>query len=712
MRRFSGATSRWLRASAILLTLLYCAAFPLHGSAAEETVRLDFVNADIDAAVKAIGEMTGRSFVVDPRVKGTVNLVSGRPVPKSLAYPMLQSALRAQGFVTVEGPGYVKIIPEADGKTNPTPVIQGTVTARGDQLVTQVFTLKNESASQLVNILRPLIVPNNTIAAYPSTNTLIITDYADNLRRLERIIMAVDQPPQGGAGDPVIVPVKNASAVDLVQMLNRLLTESSPAGLPTAAGEPSQRVQILSDPRTNSIILRSDNPARVARARALIEQLDAPTSSKTGNVHILYLKNAEAVRVAQTLRAVMTGDNSPAAGSTSLAPVASTMTLGTTPTLGGSGGAGLQPANASLPAAAANPFQSLAGTGSNAVSVMGATIQADSSSNALIINAPEAIYNNLRAVVEMLDVRRAQVFVEVLIVEITADKAAEFGFQWQILSGLNSTNTQAIGGTNFGARGSGRNIIDTAINIGGAGPGLNLGIIRGQVVLPGIGAITNLGLLARAFETDANANILSTPNLLTLDNEEAKVVIGQNVPFITGQYAQTGTQTTPTPFQTIERRDVGLTLRVKPLITEGGTVRMTIFQEVSSLQEVTLTNASGPITNKRALESNVLVDDGQIIVLGGLLQDSLSNGQDKVPLLGDIPGVGNLFRYESRKRSKTNLMIFLKPTVIRDASVARGLTNDRYDYVIGEQKKAAPDERFFWPDTTVPEAPATLRPAR
>ena len=714
MQRFSGATPRWLRASVILLTLCACAAFPLHATGAEETVRLDFVNADIDAAVKAIGEMTGRSFVVDPRVKGTVNLVSGRPVPKSLAYPMLQSALRAQGFVTVEGPGYVKIIPEADGKTNPTPVIQGSVSARGDQLVTQVFTLKNESASQLVNILRPLIVPNNTIAAYPSTNTLIITDYADNLRRIERIIMAVDQPAHGGVGEPVIVAVKNASAVDLAQMLNRLLTENTgAAGVPTAAGEPTQRVQILSDSRTNSIILRSDNPARVARARALIEQLDAPTSSKTGNVHILYLKNAEAVRVAQTLRAVLTGENSTSSGTTSLASPGSTTPLGTTLSSGGSGGAAQQqPTSGSLPAAAANPFQPLNVGGAGTVSVMGATIQADSSSNALIINAPEAIYNNLRAVIEMLDVRRAQVFVEVLIVEITAEKAAEFGFQWQVLSGLNSTNTQAIGGTNFGARGSGRNIIDTAINIGGAGPGLNLGIIRGQVVVPGIGAITNLGLLARALETDANANILSTPNLLTLDNEEAKVVIGQNVPFITGQYAQTGTQTTPTPFQTIERRDVGLTLRVKPLITEGGTVRMTIFQEVSSLQEVTLTNPSGPITNKRALESNVLVDDGQIIVLGGLLQDSLSNGQDKVPVLGDIPGLGNLFRYESRKRSKTNLMVFLKPTVIRDSTVARGLTNDRYDYVIGEQKKAVPDERFFWPDTSVPEAPATLRPAR
>ena len=667
-------------------------------AAAEDQVRLDFVNADIDAVVKAVGEMTGRSFVVDSRVKGTVNVVSGKPIPKSLAYPMLQSALRAQGFVTVEGNGFVKIVPEADGKTNPTPVGQGTVEGRGDRLVTQIFTLKNESAAQLVNVLRPLIAANNTIAAYPSTNSLIITDYADNLKRIARIIESIDQ---GSGIEPLLVPVRYASAVDLAQTLNRLLSEATSA-VATSATEPTQRVQIIADARTNSILLRSDNPLRMARARSLIEQLDSPTS-RTGNVHILYLKNAEAARVAQTLRAVMSGDSSGPVASTSLAPVSTTTPLST----GVGGGAGA--ATVPVAVAVANPFQSSA---ASSMSIGGATVQADSTNNALIINAPEAIYNNLRAVVEMLDVRRAQVFVEVLIVEITAEKAAEFGVQWQALSGLASSNTQVIGGTNFGTRGSGRNIIDTATSIGAAGTGLNLGIVRGQVFIPGIGTITNLALLARALESDANANILSTPNLLTLDNEEAKVVIGQNVPFITGQYAQTGSQTTPTPFQTIERRDVGLTLRVKPQITEGGTVRLAIFQEVSSVQDLTINNASGPITNKRSLESNVLVDDGQIVVLGGLLQDSLSNGQDKVPLLGDIPGIGGLFRYETRKRSKTNLMVFLRPTVIRDASAARGLSNDRYDYVIGEQKKTVPEERWFWPDTSIPEPPASLRPTR
>ncbi|MEO8135676.1 MAG: type II secretion system secretin GspD, partial [Betaproteobacteria bacterium] len=528
----------------------------------------------------------------------------------------------------------------------------------------------------------------------PSTNSLIITDYADNLRRIERIIESIDQ---AGATEPHIVPVKYASAVDLVQTLNRLLVDTG-STIPTAANEPTQRLTIMADPRTNSILLRSENPVRVLRAKSLIEQLDSPTS-KTGNVHILYLKNADAGRIAQTLRAVMSGDTSTPTAPASLAPVSTTTTLSTGPAAAATGAT-----------AGASPFQS--GASAGPITVPGATIQADLTNNALIINAPEAIYNNLRAVVEMLDVRRAQVFVEVLIVELTAEKAAEFGIQWQALSGLSSNNTQVVGGTNFGARGSGTNIIDTATSIGAAGAGLNLGIVRGQVFIPGIGTITNLGLLARALETDANANILSTPNLLTLDNEEARVVIGQNVPFITGQYAQSGTQTTPTPFQTIERRDVGLTLRVRPQITEGGTVRMSIFQEVSSVQELTITNASGPITNKRSVESNVLADDGQIIVLGGLLQDSLSNGQDKVPLLGDVPVIGGLFRYDTRKRSKTNLMIFLRPTVIRDASAARSLTGDRYDYVIGEQKKAVPEERFFWPDLSAPQVPQSLRPAK
>jgi general secretion pathway protein D len=328
-------------------------------------------------------------------------------------------------------------------------------------------------------------------------------------------------------------------------------------------------------------------------------------------------------------------------------------------------------------------------------------IQADPATNSIIINAPDAIYNNLRAVVDKLDARRAQVYVEALIAEITADKAAEFGIQWQSLSGVEKSGTRAFGGTNFG--GPGQNLLGLTVNPISAGRGLNIGVIKGTVTIPGIGEVLNLGLLVRALETDSNANILSTPTLLTLDNEEARIIIGQNVPFITGQYALSGGATTPTPFQTVERRDVGLTLRVKPQISEGGTVRLQLYQEVSSVQDTF--NPAGVVTNKRAVESTVLVDDGEIVVIGGLIQDSVRDGVEKVPLLGDIPLLGALFTYKTRSRTKTNLMVFLRPTVLRDAERAQSLTASRYDYILGEQQAAQPPSSPPLPDMQAPQLP-------
>jgi general secretion pathway protein D len=336
-----------------------------------------------------------------------------------------------------------------------------------------------------------------------------------------------------------------------------------------------------------------------------------------------------------------------------------------------------------------------------------ATIQADAANNALIIMAPEPIYNNLRAIIEKLDVRRAQVFIEALIVEVTADKAGEFGIQWQVLTGLDPRRTgiQGFGGTNFGARGvaNSNNIIDASVNIGRLAQGLNLGVINGTITIPGLGIISNIGLLVRALATDANANILSTPTLLTLDNEEARVMVGSNVPFITGQYATTGSTSTVTPFQTIERHDVGLLLRVKPQITEGGAVRMVLYQEVSRVDQGTRTDATGPTLTKRSLESSVVVDDQQIVVLGGLIQDTFTDTTDKIPFAGDIPVLGQAFRYDTRTRTKTNLLIFIKPTVIRNAADGQPITSQRYDYLRGEQADIQPQPRWFWPDTTSPE---------
>ena len=680
-------TRRWLRTGIAGLLL---AALSTHALAADnarkprptpraeqraesDLVTLNFVNADIEGVVKAVGEITGKNFLIDPRVKGTMNIISARPMSRAAVYDVFLSALRLQGFAAVEGRGIVKIMPEADAKLHGTAagVVPDSPRVRGDQLQTRVFDLTYESAAQLVPTLRPLISPNNTITT-PNNNTLVITDYASNLERIERIIRAVDQP---SGTEPVMIHLQYASALDVAQTINRLVTDTVAPG--PQASDASLRTTVVADARSNSLLVRASDPARLTRIRQLAAMLDSPTSA-AGNIHVVYLKNAEAVRVAETLRGIYSGDTSQRSAPISLAPVPGT-----------------------APGAPASPLQrppqgpSLATPG---------IIQADAATNSIIITAPDAIYNNLRAVLDMLDIRRLQVYVEALIVEVTATKAAEFGVQFQDLN-VGGTRATPFGGTNFG--GAGQNVIGIAQNPASVGQGLSIGVAKGTVTIGGA-QILNLSLLVRALETDNNANILSTPTLLTLDNEEARIVIGQNVPFITGSYAVSGAATTPTPFQTIERRDVGLTLRIRPQISEGGLVRLQIFQEVSSIADGT--GAAGVITNKRSVESTVLVNDGQIIVIGGLIQDSVSDGVANVPGLGDIPFFGGLFKYNTRSRTKTNLMVFLRPTVVRDAQGSDGPTSERYDYIRGEQFRSAPVHRFALPDVPSPVLPPSAPP--
>jgi general secretion pathway protein D len=428
---------------------------------------------------------------------------------------------------------------------------------------------------------------------------------------------------------------------------------------------------------------------------------------------IVYLKNADASKIAETLRGLF-GNGSGGSGGfgdrgAATAPMATAVTLANS--AGASGGVSGTVTAATTPLAT-----SATAGGGGAIQAGGAVIQADIANNALIIMAPEPVYNNLRAIIDKLDVRRAQVYVEALIVEVTSDRAAEFGIQWQVLTGAGARRTgiQGVGGTNFGVRGGGANIIDASLNLGSLGQGLNLGVINGSITIPGLGVISNLGLLIRALASDAKANILSTPTLLTLDNEEARIMVGQNVPLVTGQYSTTGSSSTVQPFQTIERRDVGILLRVKPQITEGGTVRMGLYQEVSRVQDTVTssggtsgTNSLGPTLSKRSLESSVVIDDQQIIVLGGLIQDTFTDTTDKVPGLGDLQALGGLFRYDTRTRTKTNLLIFLKPTVIRTSAAGREITSERYDYLRGEQQMDRPEARPFWPDPTYPEVPPT-----
>jgi general secretion pathway protein D len=647
----------------------------------EETVMLNFVQADLEAVVRAIGQFTGRQFVIDPRVKGTINLVTERPVTRQQAYEQLLSALRLQGFTIVESPqpgGIARILPEADAKLQGGRVVApSTAAPRGDQIVTQVFQLSYESATNMVPILRPLIAPNNTISAYGPGNSLVITDYADNLRRIAQIIAAIDQP---GAADAEIVPLKHGLAVEIAAIATRVLDEGArAAGLAVDAG---QRVQVLAEPRTNSLIVRTASRARLYLAKQFIEKLDQP-SLTPGNINVVYLRNAEATKLAPLLRAIVAADPSfvPQTGDGGLTPATT---------------APRPPGQPGQPVAPPQPSPASIAAGAGAAGGLAGMIQPDAATNSLIITAPEPLYHNLRATIEKLDVRRAQVVIESLIVEVSADKAAEFGVQFQALGGLRDANrddTSVIGGTNLGARGSGTNIIDAAQNLGSLGPGLNIGVIRGRVTIPGIGEVTNLGFLARALETRANANVLSRPNIQTLDNEEAKFLVGQNVPFQTGAFTQAAPGAI-NPFQTFERRDIGTQLRVRPQISEGGAVRLSIYLEVSSIAPTTVQGQI--VTNKRSFESAVIVDDGNFVVLSGLIEDRSSDSESKVPLLGDLPLIGGLFRYDNRSRTKTNTMIFLRPYVIRDERASSTLAADRYDYMRAQMAGSQrPDSLLF-----------------
>jgi len=621
-------------------------------------ITLNFVNADISSVIEAMSEMTGRTFVVDPRVKGTLKITSPRPVSPLVAYDIVLSALRMQGYAAVQVDGVVRIVPEADAKFYATPAMGKTRGNRaGGEMITRVFTLRHESAIQLLAALRPLIGASGTFNADAESNTLIVTDYADNLARLEHVVANLDIPT---VDEPVLIPLKYASAGDISALVTRVFMPAAGQG---TGGAMFDLLQVGVDDRSNSLIVRGRDRSLIGKVQNLAASLDVPTPV-AGNVHVIYLKNAQALEVAKTLRNILTADTSSPA----------------------------QTAGAQPPAAQAARSSSRQELGAG-------MIQADLGSNALIITAPEAVFANLKAVVEKLDVRRAQVLVEALIAEVAADKAAEFGIQWLFLDGLNNSGNSAIGA--FGNTSSTSNIGALASNPAAIAQGFNLGLVKGVINVPGIGEIVNLAALARALVTTANATILSAPTLLTLDNEESKISVGSNVPFLTGQFTLTGNSNTASPFQTIERRDVGLTLRVKPQISQGGTVRLQIFQELSKVRQGS-TDPTLATTDKRTLESTVLVDDGQIIVMGGLIQDTVQEGEDSVPLLGDLPFLGNLFRYNTRNHSRNNLMIFLRPVVVRNAEDAAAVTNPRYDYILGKQKTFAPPHSIMLPDMPTP----------
>ena len=667
---------------------------PLWAAPDDEAV-LNFVGADIESVIKAVGHLTGVTFIIDPRVKGTLTLVSEKSLSKTQAFGLLTSALRLQGYAVVTGDGFAKVVPEAEAKlqASPTKVGMGGRTVSGDQVATQIYHLNYESAANLTAVLRPLISPNNSIMANPGNNSLVITDYADNLRRLSKIIAALDAPI---AADVDVVPIRNGIASDMATLVNKLLEPS--------AGGDSGRVTVAADPRTNSLVIRAPSRARANLAKNLIAKLDQSTT-QGGNVHVVYLKNADATKLAATLRAVVSSD-------TSLPQQQQGTAGGSVQGTGGqSGGAGQ--GGQSMGGGQSSMNQqgnqaNMGGGGGGGGSSGAGFIQADASTNTLIITAPDAIYRNLRAVIDMLDVRRAQVYIESLIVEVSADKAAEFGVQWLGLSG-NKTSDYRVGAIqNFSRAGGGSltSLLGAAAGAAGAGlpnpgAGLSLGIFKQ------INGALGLGAVAKALQTDDSTNVLSTPNLITLDNELATIKVGQNIGVISGSFTTNAGGAGGNPFQTIDRKDVGLMLKVRPQISEGGTIKLSIYHETSDVVAGTQNSPSGVTTNMRVIENNVIADDGQIIVLGGLIRDETNGNEEKVRGLGDIPILGNLFKYRSKARRKTNLMVFLRPVIIRSKEDSNSIAADRYDFMRSAGAAAgAPKDEVLMPDFGSPVLPA------
>ena len=605
----------------LLIWLLTC--LPVQA----ETVTLNLKDADIGALISTVSEVTDRNFIVDPRVKGKVTVISSRAMDSDEVYQVFLSILKVHGFAAVPSGEVIKIVPDVNAKQDGIPTASENAPGRGDQMVTRVVQVDNVAAAQLVPILRPLVPQQGHLAAYPTTNVLIISDRASNVERLLTIIRRIDQVSDS---EIEVITLQHASATEVVRVLNSLSRAGPAAAKAPAAG----RQQVLvADERTNSVLLGGDRSTRL-RMRAIISHLDTPLDAG-GNTDVVYLHYAEATALVEVLLGVGKIEEQEKT----------------------------QQGKAKVTGSSRGSFD----------------IQADESTNALVITAPPDIMRTLKRVIGQLDIRRAQVLVEAIIAEVGEDTARDLGVQW-IFAGDSDNNSGPVGVINYSNSGSPiADVANAAISAktGGTVPTLLDGALVG---FGRFGSNSfNYAAVLNALASDTNSNILSTPTLVTLDNEEAEIVIGENVPFVTGSFTSTGAGDSATnPFQTIQREDVGLTLKIKPQINEGDAMRLDIEQEVSSIAD-SVAGASDIVTNKRSIKTNVMVDDGQVVVLGGLIEEVINESVQKVPLLGDIPYLGALFRSKTSDVRKTNLMVFIHPVILRDAETMNNYTNAKYN---------------------------------
>lgn len=613
--------------------------------AEEPGISVNWKDADIRIVVEAVSEATGKNFILDPRVTGKVNLLSSEPMSKEAFYEAFLSILQVHGYVAVESGNLIKIVPDATARQYPSRF--GTAGAEGpDDMATEVIHVKNVGATQLVPILRPLIPQYGHMVAHAGSNMLIISDRAANLARMVAIIRRIDM----ASDDEIeVITLQNASATEIVRIMTALTQTPRADGAPVTTS-------LVADARTNSVLVGGDKSDRL-RLRALIAHLDTPLEDG-GDTQVRYLRYADAEELATKLQAHFTNQAAAAAG------------------------------------------QAAASTSADNVSVW-----PDTQTNALVVNAPPKMMRSMMQIVDKLDIRRAQVLVEAIIVEVIADKNNQFGVTWAV-EGSGSNTPVAV--TNFPE-------VNGVVQLGAAASGGTIsGELIGDGVTLGVGRLSDSGVsfaaILNALEGDANTNIISTPTIVTTDNEEATLNVGQEVPFVTGSFTNTGgTGGSVNPFQTINRQQIGVKLAITPQINEGDSMVLKLSQEISSIAQ-SAAGAVDLITNQRTVDTTVIVDDGEILVLGGLIQDTLLESDQSVPVLGKIPLLGNLFRSRKTTKKKTNLMIFIRAEIMRDSAETSFQTNAKYNMIRDVQQGRQSDAVELMPGTPRPIVPPLPEP--
>ena len=670
-----------LGALAVLLASAALPAAPPPRPQDAATITPNYKDADLSQIIQAVSEVTGKNFIIDPRVNAKVTMLSATPMSAAAFYEAFLSVLQVYGYVAVPAGKVIKIIPNTDARQLPSIDLPSDVSSSSDEIVTQIITMKNISAAQLVPLLRPLIPQQGHLAAYPSGNMLIISDRASNVSRIMKIIERMDE----SGDEPIdVVPLHNASATEMVRTINQL---NQGAGGAEAGGA---AIKIVADERTNSVLISGEKSLKL-KAKALVLSLDTPRAGSAGDTEVRYLLYADAEKLADKLKGQASATSKAQAGPGSPA--------GAPPTAGGGG---------------SNVDASV-------------TIWADIPTNALIMTAPPKIMKNLMAVIDKLDIRRAQVEVEALIVEVAVNKSANIGVQWLLDGGSNLgygvSNLPGSAGTSIvnlaaaaaNVLGGNTSSTVTGTNTSGATSSLTTGTSVASLIPNGgtfalgtYNSSTGKGFAAliQALRSDGTSNIISTPRVITMNNEEAEVKVTQEIPLITGSYSSStaAVNGTTSPFQTIQREEVGTILKVTPHISEGDTIQLKVEQEDSS-PGAKLANSSDISTNKRSIKTTILIEDGGIIVLGGLMQDTVTESEDRIPVLGAIPLLGNLFKSRSGSRQKSNLLVFLRPKILRDQPATEAVSASKYNEIRQEERDLHKGKIWLLPGEKQPAVP-------